>query len=103
MEQQTSKQFYFIIHDSTDPIHVARKPSVLDEHVAYLRTIKAKSHIQSVSVIKDKNGNTVGSILLCSADSKKHLKNLIENDPFVKDGIWDINTLVVHEVLLINI
>ncbi|PVU95665.1 hypothetical protein BB559_002646 [Furculomyces boomerangus] len=103
MIQQNPKYFYFIIHESTDPIHVARKPSVVDEHVAYLKTIKAESYLQSAAVIKNKDGDYIGAILLCRADSEHHAKSLIENDPFVKDGIWDINTLKVHEVLIMHI
>jgi uncharacterized protein len=58
----------------------------LAAHLAYVQTIMDR--ILLAGPLKDKEGATIGSLLVLDAASAEEARTLLEGDPYHRAGIW---------------
>ncbi|PVU87785.1 hypothetical protein BB559_005888 [Furculomyces boomerangus] len=101
MSQQTPQNSYFAtIQDHSDADCLSRRTAALEPHIAGLKSLKQNSFLQTAGGTFDKDGKMSGSILLYNADTEQQVREMVENDPFCKERVWDINTLVIQRAFI---
>ncbi|PVU88297.1 hypothetical protein BB559_005630 [Furculomyces boomerangus] len=99
MSQQAPKNYYFVIvKDKTDPDCLSRRLAVREQHLNDLRIRKEKSYLQVATAMVDKDGKMCGSVALYNVDSEQQAREFAESDAYYKNGVWDIDTLVIQQV-----
>jgi uncharacterized protein YciI len=80
--------FLVIAKDGTDPDAPARRQRVRQRHLDEIRAAVDAGHVRLGGAILDDAGTMIGSALLLEAPSQEAARELLENDIYFKEGVW---------------
>lgn len=74
------------------PDSLSKRNAALPDHRAYLKSHDERMLL--VGPLRDKNGNSCGSLYVFEADSSGELQEWLSREPFFKAGVYD--TLLIR-------
>ena len=81
-------QFVVMARDGTDPDAVARRQEVRPHHLDGIQPLVEAGNILMGGAILDDDGNMRGSVLLVDFPSRVELDAWLDDDPYVRGGVW---------------
>ena len=81
----------YVIHayDHTDADALDRRMAVRPAHLDYVRQLKADGQFLLGGALLDTDGRMIGSMLMLDLATEEQLKNYLNTDPYIIQGIWD--------------
>ncbi|ADI13153.1 YciI family protein [Truepera radiovictrix] len=80
--------FLVIAKDGTDPDAPARRQRARQRHLDEIRPAVDAGRVRLGGALLDGAGTMIGSALLLEAPSLEAARELLENDVYFKEGVW---------------
>ncbi|CCH60384.1 hypothetical protein TBLA_0C05870 [Henningerozyma blattae CBS 6284] len=75
---------------------------VLKEHMDRLPILINAGVLSCGGALLDDNGNMIGSHFELKVETKEEAMKLINEDPFVKGGVWDMNSIQIRKFYCVH-
>jgi len=82
-------QFLLIAYDGTDPGALERRMNCRAEHLGKIAPLKKSGKFLSGGAILDENDKMIGSMILYETADRKELDNLLMNEPYIYNKVWE--------------
>ena len=81
----------YVVHayDRTDSGALARRMAVRDRHLEGVRKMRRKGTFHFGGALLNCEGKMIGSMMLVEFPSEDDLKEWLDIEPYVQDGVWD--------------
>jgi len=76
-------------YDGTDAKALERRLAVREKHLERARRYKSDGRLTFGGAILDGEGKMIGSVMLLSNMTQEEVKKFLDEDPYVKDGVWE--------------
>lgn len=88
-----------IVYDKPDKDRM----TVFEEHVKGLpEFVKNRSMITGGQISDDSDPRKpIGSNFIIRAETKEDVINILKNDAFYKNGIWDMENIIIHHLFCV--
>jgi uncharacterized protein len=90
---------HFITHCLDRDGAVETRLAHYDEHRAYLASTAPVRLVVAGPLVADDGETMIGSLFLTEADTKADVEAFNRGDPFYEHGVWDRDTIEIHEFL----
>ncbi len=81
-------EFLLIAYDGTDSTALDRRMEVREKHLAYARELYKNGTLIKGGAFLNEEGQMIGSTVLYQAESAEELQKVIDNDPYMTNGVW---------------
>jgi uncharacterized protein YciI len=81
-------QYLLIAFDGTDDGAAERRIKSRPEHLEKISVIKRAGNFLFGGAILDESGNMVGSMILYEAENRSALDAILEDEPYLRNGVW---------------
>ncbi len=81
-------QFAIIARDGIDENAQDRRLNVRPLHLDGAKKLKENNQLVLGGALLDESGNMRGSIMIVQFETEEEFKAYLENEPYVKDGVW---------------
>ncbi len=78
-----------------------KRLAVRDEHIANTKELMEKGNILQAGAIME-NEKMIGSSLFVSFESEKSFYDWLENEPYAKNGVWDMDEIKIVPLRLLK-
>ncbi len=92
-------EYLIVAYDKKDAFD--KRMSVRDEHVKGAKELINKGKILKAGAIMS-DGKMIGSSLFVDFKTKAELDEWLKNEPYVKNGVWDMEKIQIIEVKLLQ-
>ena len=81
-------EFVVIAYDGKDDQALSRRMSVREAHLEYAAKMKKAGKMVFGGAILDDAEKMIGSVLIYECATKQELDRILEEDPYVSEGVW---------------
>lgn len=82
-------QFLLIAYDATDVEAPDRRLKSRSEHLEKIAHVKKAGHFLFGGAILDDNGKMIGSMILYETAHREELDNLLLDEPYIYNKVWE--------------
>lgn len=82
-------QFILIAYDGIDEGALERRMKVRTEHLEKITNVKKAGHYICGGAILDNSGKMIGSMILYDVENRAELDNLLLNEPYICNKVWE--------------
>ncbi|CEG71781.1 hypothetical protein RMATCC62417_07453 [Rhizopus microsporus] len=93
------KKFVVIAKDFSDPECLQRRLAVRSKHLDGATELKKRGAIITGGAILDSHetGKMKGSAMICTGETIEEVEEMIRNDPYVKNKVWESWTIYPYK------
>ncbi|KAJ1922008.1 hypothetical protein H4219_000355 [Mycoemilia scoparia] len=101
----SNMHFLVIANDHTDAEALDRRLAARMKHLEGAKELHSKStnSLHLGGAILDDQGKMVGSTLIYEAESIEKVKEIIANDPYTLNNVWDPNNIIIKQIKLADL
>ena len=81
-------QFLLIARDGKDPEALTRRLKARPRHLEGIAVLKNNKEFLFGGAILDDDGIMIGSMVLYDFPDRAALNKMLENEPYITDGVW---------------
>ena len=82
-------QFLLLAYDKKDEGALERRMASRPSHLEKIAKIKKSGSFLFGGAILDDEGKMIGSMILYEAPDRETLNKLLEDEPYINDGVWE--------------
>ena len=88
--------YLVLAHDHHDQDAPARRAAVREAHLEAVRPLAERGVVQVGGALLDDAGVMRGSMMLVEAESEAEVRDLVWNDVYVRERVWDVDAITIR-------